>query len=55
MAAPSNLDQAKSQALSYGQDAIDSQKELLQNALRLNTIMAWYQLAIALAGKVSGR
>lgn len=55
MAAGTSVEEAKDKALSYGQDALASQKELLQNALRMNTAMAWYQLAIALAGKISGR
>lgn len=55
MAAGTSIDQAKNRALSSGQDALESQRELLANALRMNTAMAWYQLAIALAGKISGR
>lgn len=53
--ANTSVDAAKASAMSYGQDALNSQKELLANAMRLNTAMAWYQLAIALAGKITGR
>jgi hypothetical protein len=35
--------------------ALDAQQQLLAESLKVNTAMAWLQLALGIAGKVSGR
>ncbi len=55
MAASTSIDSAKSVGTGQAENALASQRELLSESLRLNTAMAWYQMAIALAGKIAGR
>ena len=46
---------AQGSARGANNDAIGKQEALMAESLRVNTAMAWLQMAIAMSGKISGR
>ncbi len=55
MAKPDAVDGAAGTATATNNDSIAKQEALLAESLRVNTAMAWLQMAIGLTGKISGR